>query len=711
MAKLKEMVEERDRLFRENGCFTKELAQKTIDPLKYELTFSKMMESVLSAREVGRLVSSSPAVREVGECVFAIFTPEGFPVCLSVGIQIHVYTMGRTIRWMIENDYEEAPGIKEGDHFFNNDPHIGTAHAPDAMVMTPIFYGDELVGWAGGLTHIMETGATEPGGMPVGATTRFEDGLILPCIKIAENDELKRDLEILVARNVRVADYWLTDNRAKMTGIIQIRQAVRNLIDEVGLDYYKQVIYEYIEDSRRATQAKTRQVLFPGRYRAVAVMDMATKGQTQKGQDRLFHIPLEMTVSRDGRIKFDFEGVSPQGNHNHNVTEPSWIGNLFAVLIQHCFNDIVYNHGTVAAFEFVVPRGTVANPDNILLASSGWSPGIAASGCWDTCLSHAAYIKGYRELILAPNNMSTLPAVGGMRNQYGRPYTVLIFELAASGQGAGALMDGLDCAYATWNPEADGGDAEIWEASQPLIYLGRRINIDGGGFGKYRGGAGWNSIFVVANVDETEVGMSFTGSCNTYPAPGIMGGYPASANHLYVLRDTNVEELRKKGAELPSKTGVGRTPEWLNLVKGNLEIWKVDYVPKMLKKGDIYEYVTLGGGGYGDPIERDPKLVLEDLKNELTSMRTARNIYGVAINPETWEIDYDETEKLRKEIREKRKKRGIPAKEFYEKERNKIISGNLPELTKEMYKGVFSVSEKFANEFKKFWNLPDEFAF
>ena len=180
-----------------------------------------------SAHEVAKLVSASPMTRELGEIIFGLYTPEGDAVVLSKGLLIHIHTMSRMIKWMIANGYEEDPGFAEGDHYFNNDPYIGGAHCPDQMIVTPIHWDGELIGWAGGLTHTPETGGSSPGGMIPFARSRFDEGLFLPCVKIAEQDRIKRDLEILVERGIRSPIYWLTDNRAKITGIQMIREEAK----------------------------------------------------------------------------------------------------------------------------------------------------------------------------------------------------------------------------------------------------------------------------------------------------------------------------------------------------------------------------------------------------------------------------------------------------------------------------------------------------
>ena len=162
------------------------------DPIGYEKLFSRLRGGLVSARETALNISASPIVRELGELCFALYTPEGDSIALSTGIIVHVHTMSDAIKWMVRNGYEDNPGIRPGDIFANNDPTIGDVHNADVQTFVPIFWEGELLAWAGGVTHVLDIGASTPGGVPVGPTTRYEDGIDLPCMKIGEHDELAR---------------------------------------------------------------------------------------------------------------------------------------------------------------------------------------------------------------------------------------------------------------------------------------------------------------------------------------------------------------------------------------------------------------------------------------------------------------------------------------------------------------------------------------
>ena len=224
---LKEMRKEVDDLSSATGHYAglRTLPLKETNPIRYEKIFSKLRGGVVHARETAKKVAASPIVEQEGELCFTLYTPEADSVVTSTGIIIHVGTMGSAIKYMIKNDYEENPGIEDGDIFCNNDCQIGNVHPCDVHTIVPIFHEGEVIGWVGGVTHVIDVGATAPGSMTVGPVTRYDDGYQVACRKIGKNDTLFKDWLIESQRSVRTTKYWLLDERTRIAGCHMIRES------------------------------------------------------------------------------------------------------------------------------------------------------------------------------------------------------------------------------------------------------------------------------------------------------------------------------------------------------------------------------------------------------------------------------------------------------------------------------------------------------
>ena len=203
---------------------------KESDPIGYEKLFARLRGGLVSARETALNISASPIVRELGELCFALYTPEGDSMALSTGIIVHVHTMSDAIKFMVRSGWEHNPKIRPGDIFANDDPVIGDVHNADVQTFVPIFDPDgsgELIAWAGGVTHVLDIGASTPGGVPVGPTSRLDDGIDLPCMKIGEEDELAQWHLLRCSKRSRAPMYYLLDERTRLAGCHMVRAAVR----------------------------------------------------------------------------------------------------------------------------------------------------------------------------------------------------------------------------------------------------------------------------------------------------------------------------------------------------------------------------------------------------------------------------------------------------------------------------------------------------
>ncbi|MEI3613941.1 hydantoinase B/oxoprolinase family protein [Pseudogracilibacillus sp. SO30301A] len=714
---LKEMRAEMTKVSNETGHYAglKELTFKESDPIRFEKIFSKLRGGVVHARETAKKVAASPIVEQEGELCFSLYTPEADSIVTSTGIIIHVGTMGAAIKFMIENDYENNPEINDGDIFCNNDNHVGNVHTCDVHTLVPIFWEGELLGWVGGVTHVIDTGAAGPGSMPMGPVQRYDDGYQVTCRKVGEDDVLSKDWLLESTRSVRGETYWTLDEKTRVAGCHMIRDLVLGVIEEEGVEDYKKFIREIIEDGRRGFVNQVKSMTIPGKYRGVSFIDVPFEGldlpkfaQTNS----IIHTPSEITIHKDGHLEIDFEGSSRWGWHPFNATPVSITSGIWVMLSQTLNPNDRINDGAYYASEFGIPLGSWFNPDDIRSAHSNTWHGLVAG--WTPLwrgLSRSYWGRGFLEEINAGNAHTSNWLQGGGIDHHGNLSALNSFESAACGVGASAVKDGISHSAALWNPEGDMGDMEIWEILEPLVYLGREILPGSGGAGKYRGGNGWQSLRLGWGAKEWTMLVAGAGAMAT--DCGLMGGYPGAAGYRFTAYDTDLKERIDK--KLPLPLGGDTDPD-NPMYEKNMNAKRLyrdrQAVTTQEEFGDydvIMNYLR-GGPGFGDPLDRNPKEVESDLNERYILLRYAEGVYGCAFTEKDGEytIDVKATEEKRKQIRKERLERSVPTKEWMEDEKQSILQKDASKQVQLMYAESFALSEKFTDEFKEFWNIDND---
>lgn len=717
---LKEMLETSESLLRETGRYwgLERLELKESDPILYEKIFAKLRGGLVNARETAMNISASPIVQEIGELCFAFYTPEGDSVALSTGIIVHVHTMSDAIKFMIRNNYELNPRIRPGDIFSNNNPKIGDVHNADVQTVVPVFWEGELVGWAGGVTHVTDIGASTPGNVPVGPISSYEDGLDLTANKIGENDTVYRDHEIRCELGVRTPMFWKLDERTRIAGCHMIRDAVERIIAEVGIETFKKFIREAIEEGRITFKNRIREMLVPGKYFAPTFIDLPFAGE--KGLpdyaaiDALSHAPLELTIGPGGEFHVSLDGANGWGFHSFNCPPSAMQGAIWVLLTQTLIPNDKVNDGAYMATSHEFPPYTIANPV-VKEAATGaaWGYLIPAFTGLVRSLSRGFFARGFLEEVLSSYGMTMNAMQGGGKDQYGRDTGILSFELSCVGVGARGVRDGIDYAAAMWNPEGNMGDAEVWELIIPFIYLGRSVKPNTQGLGKYRGGSGYQSLYCVWKT--SDLVMQNAGDGHTFPSPGIFGGYPAASGYRHNVLETDLIERFKDGRQFPHKEDDPGDSEITKLVSGRHLFDKrtLNY-PYRMEVGDIYYSWYRGGAGLGDPLERDTSLIEEDLNGNFVLPRYAEMVYGAVVKKGEsgiWVVDAEKTKRKRASLKEERARRSIPVGEWLEKEKERVREQKLPLKIRRMYNESIQLSTRWGKWFKEFWGLPDDFIF
>jgi N-methylhydantoinase B len=706
-----EMLAESERLLGETGRYwgLDDLALKGSDPIRYEKLFSRLRGGLVSARETALNISASPIVKEIGELCFALYTPEGDSVALSTGIIVHVHTMSDAIKYMLRQGYEESPGIAPGDIFANNDAMIGDVHNADVQTIIPLFFEGELVGWAGGVTHEIDIGAKTPGGVPVGPISRFEDGIDLPARKVGTNDELHRDHVLAGLKGTRTPMYYTLDEKTRLAGCLMIREAVERVILEEGVDRYKQFVREVIEDGRRSFQSRVRETLIPGRYRSPAFQDLRLANEDQlpsyARRDHLMHAPVELRVTTEGILELDYDGASAWGHHSYNCTPSAMQGALWVQLTQTLICNDKVNDGAYLALRCNFPPGTWTNHSNPA-ASTGaaWGYLIPSYTGFIRSLSRGLQARGYVEEVLAPYGFTTNVFQGGGIDHFGKQSATTNFGLSCVGGGGKMVADGLDYGAAMWNPEGDMGDMEMWELLEPFLYLGQRVKPNTAGPGRHRGGSGYETLRLCWKTPFFEI--QNIGNGTVFANSGLWGGYPAASGYRHNIRQTNFLEVVERGEPYPTHEPDPEDSGLERMITGRRDFDQdTTTLPEAMTTGDLYLCYFRGAAGVGDPLERPYESVMADVEGEYLLDRFADSIYGVVPG------DPAATEERRAAKRSERVAGAVPAREWIARERERVLAGDFIEPVQRMYAESMRLSERWADEFRAFWDLPDGFVY
>jgi len=719
-----EMLEESEKLFEETKRYygIDKLTLKEQDIFNYERCYATLRGGIVSARETALHVSASPIVKEIGELCFGLYTPEGDSIAVSTGILVHIHTMSEAVKFMIRENYEEDVGINPGDIFLNNDPECGNVHTTDVQTLIPIYWEDELIGWAGGVTHQIDTGGITPGHDLVAAVQRFDDGVYYTCLKIGSNDRIWKDHMINARRAVRTPMYWELDEKCRLAGNLMIRDTVYNFIEREGLDYYKRFVREVIEEGRIILKERVKERLIPGRYRAASFFDLAFKNEAWQPTakvDKVSNQPIEIIVKEDGTFSLSFDGASGPGANPMNCAKGAMEGGQWVLLTQILIYGDKVNDGAYLAVEKDYPLGTWTNPgDPYLSYQAPWGNLIPAYTGMMKCISYGLFSRGYREEVV-PGYGFTGDAIqgGGIYSSgplEGQRWSLSTFEISGQGLGASAVKDGLDWGYAMWNPESDLGDVETWELFQGGIpYLARKVKPNNAGHGKYRGGANYAGIAIVAFSRNVEFFGARDGKC-FHGTGGMHGGYPNPTGYRLNATETNLKEIFENQKDYPLGDPDPTNGEFERMLKGNIVRKDVcSTFPIALNNYDLVHYCESGGPGYGDPLERKVESVRKDLNDGIYTKDFVYNIYGVVANYDEskveWSIDENATEKRREEIMKERKEKSMTFEEFWEYERKKITEKKLYEAVTLMFSESLKLSKKWAKEFREFWKFPENF--
>jgi N-methylhydantoinase B/oxoprolinase/acetone carboxylase alpha subunit len=598
-----------------------------------------------------------------GDSMVAIFTANGDLINASCGTYLHAIIQPIVIKF-IQKYYKDNPGIHDGDIWYTNDALYGGIHNPDQVALMPVFHEGQLIAWASAALHTTETGAIEPGGMPVSAKSRFEEGLNLPPIKIGENFELRNDfLEFYSVYGLRAPAMFISDLRARCTTADRVRVRLLELADRRGRDFVVGLLRRMCETAEEGARKKIR-ALPDGKFRAVVFNDAI-------GWTPALVRACYLTLTKQGeRLIFDFHGTSPENPSSYNVHPQAVVGHIANFFYEYLFHDLPICSATFAPIDFVFPEGIILNPDKMAATSC-----CVFIGMQTRCATHNAFAKMafssgslWQQIAAAPGSQHTSQICAGLSQWKLAVADVLSFSLNTMGQGGRAASDGMDAYGFAWCAFGRAPDSEQVESELPITVTLSQHWKDSCGHGLHRGGSGGVQQWMIHKMPEL-VSMCMGNGTKVPLGQPLFGGYASAPVPGISVRKTDLlESMRNANSNVTFDL---RTILEKGAIHGEWNYELVARTPKVYEEGDLLFGFSGGGPGYGDPLERDPYEILEDLRKSIISDWTAQNIYRIVYDPERRKLDPEKTREQRDAERRARLARGKSYDEF-EREWNKL---------------------------------------
>jgi N-methylhydantoinase B len=492
-------------------------------------------------------------------------------------------------------------GLDEGDVVILNDPYMGGAtHQNDVVLVMPVFYEGHPIMFAASKGHWNDVGGKDPGSWSPDATEIYQEGLQFPAVKLFEKGKEVQGIVDILTRNIRIPEMILGDMRAQAASLQVAANRITQICDKYGLDTVLASIEIYLEQGRQEALEELKH-LPKGEFTAEEYIDDDGLG----GDPVLVKVKVTIT-DREFIVDYTGTGKTCRGPINAPLSALLSTAKFAykAVVSPHGSS----NEGLFAPLRVIVPEDTVFNPKRPAPISTYWeSDSYAGDVVWK------ALADAIPERITAGHFLSVCgTTVSGIDDQLGEWFFSV--EPNAGGWGAGKGKDGESGLVCSGDGETYVLSIEVAETRYPFIVDQFALNIADGGHGQWRGGYGLVKDYRITN-SKAFVTASF--GRNKFPPWGLAEGMSGTPNLVEVHTTNGKVEPR------------GR------------------FSKEELMEGDVVRFITGMGGGYGDPMKRDPQAVLDDVIDGYITVEIAEKVYGVAVVGDPAEIDEVETHRLR----------------------------------------------------------------
>ena len=613
-----------------------------IDPITYEVVRHSLWHVNEEHGATIQRLSGSPVAMYALDLNPSILAEDGEFVYFGPYMQYMSGVTDTQVKWILEYR-SDNPGIRDGDMFLANDPWVGAAHQQDVMLICPVFWKGELFCWVTNCLHQYDIGGITPSSFCGSAENAFEEGILIPPVKIVEGNEIRRDIEELYLRASRKPEAVALDFRAQLAGNITARDRIIALIRRYGADTVKGVMKRIVDNAETAFLDKLKR-LPDGVWRERTYVECCRPG------DRRTHRVCLTLTKKGNRLVFDNDGTAPQDGAM-NATYSGWRGSIMVALNQLlCWDQYFCIGGALRHVEFDPTPGSFncANFPASVSTAPVQAMEISLYPAYNVLSKMIYGDEAMRKDIMCIGGTSQWPAtIFRGTDQWGERYGYLLVDPIGGAIGAFAEGDGINTGGQSRTPICKLPNVEHTEQTFPLLFLYRKEVVDSGGAGKWRGGMSAESCFVPHRTDSITHDTLSSGNA-TPTSPGMMGGYPGSVNVYKFLRASDVRTRFDK-REMPGD---------ISELKGREELLQLRQEDFSQGPEDVYAVVWSAAGGYGDPFERDPERVRADVvENRAVSRECAREVYGVVVG-ESGALDLETTRQLRAAERKRRRGRG-----------------------------------------------------
>lgn len=496
-------------------------------------------------------------------------------------------------------------GFAPGDVIITN--HTGTCgqHLNNMVVYTPVFHRGELVAFPAVRAHWVDVGGRLPGGFLTDAVTSFEEGIQIRTVKLYRAGEPQEDIFRILRHNIRQPENTFGDLRAQIAACRLGERRLLDLLDRYGRETVFACIRESWDHAERIVRAEIEKIP-DGTYEAESFLD-------DDGVDLGLPVPIRVKVTiRGSELTVDFSGMSPQVRGPINAGPPVGVSAAKLALKYLAAPEVLINEGCFRPLRVILPRGTLISAEEPAAMSWWQTPVLTVI---DTILRAVGKAVAGR---IPAGHYSDIAAIllSGRDGRTGRAYTHI--EPLAGGWGARPHADGMNATYSIGHGDTYNIPVEVLETRFPILIERYRLRTDSGGPGRHRGGLGVERSYRVPYGGRLNA-LSERSKC---PPWGLEDGLSAAPGTITVQQPRHA---------------------------------KVDHYQKVtglpLAPGARFSFFSGGGGGYGNPLDRDPERVATDVRMGYVSAAAARKHYGVVLRLASLDVDEAATKRLRERRR------------------------------------------------------------